>query len=118
MKTPPSPPIERVAWFDGSPLTERDLADAVAHESRMLELHVRAVHATWGVANGLSVLLSGDSREALVTPGFAYTCRGDALVVPDLVRTAPSPALVGTAFDLVLGPPIAPEAERCGRALT
>jgi hypothetical protein len=109
---------ERLQWFDGSALTERDLADAVAFESRMLELHVQGIHRTWGVAHGLTITLSNDAREVLVAPGFAYTCRGEALIVAELTRAAlPGNAGAGT-YDLLLVPPAPPEKEACERPVT
>ena len=93
------------AWFDGSALTERDLADAVAFESRMLELHVQGVHRTWGVAHGLTITSSNDAREVMVAPGFAYTCRGEALVIAELARTAPPATAAAGVYDLLLVPP-------------
>lgn len=112
-----APAPERVQWFEGSALTERDLDDAVAYESRMLELHVRGVHDTWGIAHGLTVALSNNAREAVISPGYAYTCRGDALILPSLIRSAPPAATTPVTFDLVLAQPAVPEVGPCERPI-
>jgi hypothetical protein len=115
----PAAPLERVAWFEGSALLERDLERAIALESRMLALHVGVVHDTWGVALGLSVALSDDRREAIVGPGLAYACRGEPLAVTALRRV---PAPVGgpagdTVWDLVLAPAPPAEGAPCERVV-
>jgi hypothetical protein len=103
MTTHPRPQPQRIAWFDGSALTHRDLADAIEHEARMLELHVRAVHDTFGIAFGLTTSLSTDRRSVVVQRGLAYTCRGASLVMLQSATIAAPPAsMSGAAFDLVL----------------
>jgi hypothetical protein len=94
---------QRIAWFEGSRLAHRDLADAVEHEARMLELHVRTLHHTWGIAFGLTTSLSKDLRSVIVQPGLAYTCAGASvfLVTPATIP-APVPSISGTVFDLLL----------------
>ena len=94
---------QRIAWFEGSRLAHRDLADAVEHEARMLELHVRTVHDTWGIAFGLTTTLSKDSRSVIVQPGLAYTCTGASVfLITATTIAAPPPSVAGTVFDLVL----------------
>lgn len=110
----PRPAMQRVQWFTGAELTHRDLADAVAHEARMLALHVAALHDTWGVAPGLTLALSSDQRSVLVGPGVAYTSIGDALV---LAKPTPAPPFPATALmaDLVIAAPNANDAWPCER---
>ena len=69
----------------------------------MLELHVRTVHDTWGIAFGLTTALGADKRSVIVQPGLAYTCKGASvfLITPTTIA-APLPSLAGTVFDLVL----------------
>lgn len=112
----PRPVPERVAWFDGSALTHGDLAAAVAHEERMLSLHVAALHDTWGVALGLTVALGTDGRSVLVGPGIAYTARGDALI---LAAATPAPVFPPgvMAADLVISAPTPGDAWPCERVL-
>jgi hypothetical protein len=113
----PARELERLTWFDGSALAERDLDDAVAYEQRMLELHVRAVHDTWGVALGLTLTLGSDRRAVLVSPGLAYDCRGQSIVLGVAVQLDAPLALPGvagpSAFDLVLAPPAPAEGAPC-----
>jgi hypothetical protein len=118
----PSPLLERIAWFEGAALRRRDLDSSILHDSRMTGLHVAAVHRTWGVALGLAPVLSNDGRDVALSPGVAYTCRGDPLVVPGLIRIrgpiATSPQATALAFDLILGPPRPSDAEACERLVT
>lgn len=118
-RRPPARPPERVQWFDGAPLRRADLRDAAAHETRLLALHVSAMHGTWGAALGLSVVVGIDRREVVVTPGLAYTCRGEPLVLADALRlVAPRavPGLAGdVAHDLVAAPSPAPGGWPCER---
>jgi hypothetical protein len=104
MKRPqPRARPERIAWFEGSRLTRRDLADAIEHEARMLELHVRAAHDTEGIASGLTTSLSADRRTVTVQPGLAYSCRGASVLLHAPASIAAPPAsMKGTRFDLVL----------------
>jgi hypothetical protein len=109
MKRRPRPVPERVAWFEGSRLTHRDLADAIEHEARMLELHVRALHDTYGIAAGLTTALAAGARAVVVQPGLAYTCRGASVLLHAVTTVAaPPPSVAGTVFDLVLVAAAAP----------
>jgi hypothetical protein len=116
----PRPVPSRIDWVDGSSLDERDLDDAVAYEQRLLELHIRGVHDTWGVALGLTLALSADRRLVLVTPGLAYTCRGESIVLGVPVQVD-APALGGAGpgasgpslFDLVIAFPAPPDGAPC-----
>jgi hypothetical protein len=117
-RRPPRPPV-RVAWVEGAKLRHADLRDAVAHEARMLALHVSAVHRAWGVALGLEVVIDASARDLIVTPGLAYTCAGDALVSSDALDPgAPSASGAvgaGIAFDLVASRASAVEGAPCER---
>lgn len=94
---------ERIAWFEGSRLTRRDLADAIEHEARMLDLHVRATHDTEGIASGLATTLSADGRTVTVQPGLAYSCRGASVLLHAPASIGAPPASTpGARFDLVL----------------
>ncbi|MEP6733593.1 MAG: hypothetical protein ABJE10_23305 [bacterium] len=103
MNTKPRPLPQRISWFEGSRLAHRDLADAVEHEARMLELHVRTIHDTWGIAFGLTTALSTDKRSVVVQRGLAYTCRGASVfLVAPTTLPAPLPSVSGVVFDLVI----------------
>lgn len=94
---------ERIEWYEGSRLTRRDLVDAIEHEARMLELHVRAVHDTHGIALGLGVALAAGAKAVVVQPGLAYGCRGaSVLLAAATTLDAPPMSTSGTRFDLVL----------------
>jgi hypothetical protein len=110
----PRPAPQRVAWHQDAALRRDDLAAAVAHEERMLALHVAAAHDTWGVALGLALAPSGDRRGVLVGPGVAYTCRGDALALTAPTPAPPFPAAAARA-DLVISAPRAGDAHPCER---
>jgi hypothetical protein len=105
----PRPRPTRIAWFEGSRLSHRDLADAVEHEARMLELHVRAVHDTWGIAFGLETTIAADKLSVTVQPGLAYGCGGESLlvIVPTTIGV-PLPSEASSVFDLVLLPALVP----------
>lgn len=103
MKRRPRAVPERIHWYEGSRLTRRDLADAIEHEARMLELHVRAVHDTFGVALGLGVTLASAGKAVVVQPGLGYTRRGASVLLHSVTTlAAPSPNVEGNRFDLVL----------------
>ena len=103
MKRRPRAVPERIRWYEGSRLTRRDLADAIEHEARMLELHVRAMHDTHGIALGLGVALAAGARSVVVQPGLAYSCRGASVLLHAATTLdAPPMSVTGTRFDLVL----------------
>ena len=102
----PTAPITRVAWAEGSRLTDRDLADAIAHESRMLALHVVAMHGTWGIALGLRLTIAGDLHSVRLTAGGAYTARGECIVVAQSMMVQ-GPVGASGAYDLLISPPAA-----------
>jgi hypothetical protein len=64
-------------------------------------------------------VVSADRREAVVTPGLAYTCRGEPLILADALRLdAPRAAPGGAgavAHDLVAAPAPPPEGWPCER---
>jgi hypothetical protein len=91
----------RVRHRDGERLRARDLDADAAYETLMLARHVRALHATWGIALGFEVSLFPSGQALLVGPGLAYDCTGQAIVSSRAV-TVPLPAAAGTRwFDLV-----------------
>ena len=108
----PTPPITRVAWAEGSRLTHRDLADAIEHESRMLALHVVAMHGTWGVALGLRLAIGSDLHSVRLTAGGAYTARGESVVVAESMLVH-GPVGASGAYDLLISPAAA--RTRCSR---
>ena len=82
----------------------------------MLELHVRAVHDTHGVAFGLGVALAAGAKAVVVQPGLAYGCRGASVVLGAAATLdAPPASVAGTRFDLVL---VAAQPRARARSLT
>jgi len=82
---------QRIGYFDGQLLTDRDLQDDAAFESRLRGLHVRAMHNTWGVALGFSVSrIKGNVIE--VGPGIAYDCHGREIISARTLNVGPPPA--------------------------
>lgn len=115
----PPPPLARVAFFDGVPLAHGDLRDVVAHEARMLALHVLGAHRTWGIAIGLAATLDAARRAVHVSSGAAFTRTGEVLAIAATNVPAPiepTPGEPRPTFDLLLrAAPPAPAA--CTRSL-
>jgi hypothetical protein len=78
---------DRVRFLDDALLASADLRHEVAAQSRAREMHVRAVHGTWGIALGYAAGLAG--RWIVVGPGIAYDCHGHELVSDRTVALAP-----------------------------
>jgi hypothetical protein len=70
--------LERVRFVRGGALAARDVQDEVRGETVARELHVRALHDTWGVALGYAVGLAGPWL--VVGPGLAYDHCGRELL--------------------------------------
>jgi hypothetical protein len=71
---------QRIRYYDDQLLTARDLQDEASYQTRLRELHVRALHNTWGVALGFEVVLSPQQASVQMGPGLAYDCRGREIV--------------------------------------
>jgi len=106
MTTCRDPRVDRLQYVEGARLLAGDLHDSRSAEARWQSLHVRGLHDTWGVANGLGLTLTPDRRGILVAPGAAFDCRGDVvrLAAPvELPMPAYSvPGVLEPAFDVVL----------------
>lgn len=83
MKTPRdlARPLDRITWRDGQLLTSRDLKDDEHNSDRLRHLHIRYLHRTWGVVEGLSVTIAGGST-AIVSAGYALDIEGRELLLP------------------------------------
>jgi len=102
-----STPLERITWRDGQGLASRDLRDDASNTDRYRRLHVRYLHRTWGVVEGLRVLaLAGD---AFVTAGYALDNEGRELLVPQLTAAPPPKLAVSATMYLVIS-----SGESCG----
>jgi hypothetical protein len=92
--------LERVLYWRGQALLARDFLDEAAQADERRFWHTRAVHAAYGVAEGLAVHIDSVIR---VNRGVAFDRFGRELVLPR-ARVAPAPpvASVEADFDLVL----------------
>jgi hypothetical protein len=72
---------QRVQFFEGQPLTARDLLDEQAYHMEKHRLHNRLFHAS-GVASGLEVGEAGGTK-VLVRPGLAIDGLGREIIVPE-----------------------------------
>ena len=88
MKTSTGRP-ERIRWHGGHRLGHVDLDDWARFEPGLLSLHVRATHATWGVAEGLHLARTASHESIVVSPGFGYDCRGDLVALAAATSSKP-----------------------------
>jgi hypothetical protein len=79
---------ERILYREGQLLASADLRDEAERDDRLRAMHVRYQHGTWGIAAGLGVSLSSDSRSVAVAPGYALDAEGRDLLVPSERRLA------------------------------
>jgi hypothetical protein len=77
-------PLDRVTWRDGQPLTSRDMRDEKHNDDRFRYLHVRYLHATWGIMFGFDVTAL-DRRTVGVASGFALDSDGRELLLSETV---------------------------------
>lgn len=89
-------PIQRITWRDGQELTSRDLRDSHLSAARHRQLHIRCMHKTWGVVEGLNVVALGSSLVG-VTRGYALDRDGVELLVPVAVKV-PAPLNSATMY--------------------
>jgi len=99
-------PSVRVRWQPRDLFAARDCTVESAIESRWRQLHLRAVHRTWGIALGLHAASSDAGDLLLVGPGLAFdVCQREMLLDhPLLIAPPPVPAGIGGSawwFDLV-----------------
>jgi hypothetical protein len=94
-------PLERMTWRDGQLLAARDLRDDQSYNDRLRELHIRYLHKTWGVVEGLNVVAPSAS-EVAVTPGYALDVDGRELLLPRVARLAAPGIAASTTMYLVI----------------
>ena len=92
-------PMERITWRDGQLLTARDLRDDDQTNARLRHLHIHYLHRTWGVVEGLKVVLLG--KDAVVGPGYALDVEGRELLLRRASAIA-APAGVSATIYLVI----------------
>lgn len=104
--------LERVRYRQGQMLRSRDLSDQMAVGNQLRWWHNRAIHAAYGVAEGLEIGDLGLDEQGWwyvpVMPGLAYDCFGRELLLqregrvtipvkssdPDVTRIFERPALL------------------------
>jgi hypothetical protein len=96
-----------VRWQPRDLFAARDLAAEAAIESRWRQIHVRALHQTWGIALGMHAATSDAGDLLLVGPGLAFdACQGELVLDHPLLIAPPKPppGISGPAwvFDLVV----------------
>jgi hypothetical protein len=93
-------PLTRVTWRDGQTLTARDLRDDQNYGDRLRHLHIRYLHKTWGVVEGLNVIAAGTAAVA-VSSGYALDIAGRELLLPTVTRVA-APANIAASTTMYL----------------
>lgn len=83
METPDRNAIERLRHWIGERLTSRDLNAQLGHEASLRWWHNRALHAAYGVAEGLAVRIAknGGLQRVEVAPGLAFDGFGREIVL-------------------------------------
>ena len=96
-----SVPFDRVTFRDGQLLTARDLGDAASRQSRLLALHTRYMHGTWGIAVGFEIALAPGNAAVDVGPGYAIDETGSSLLLAEGIRVPVPASSAPTPFVLV-----------------
>ena len=106
-------PLDRIAWRDGQTLASRDFRDRQRLGDHLRHLHVRYLHRTWGVVEGL-IVSAIDNKTVHVSPGYALDLTGREVLLPDAARLAVPPGIAdGTTMYLVIS--FEQEGAGCGR---
>src|SRR5262249_18657881 len=74
-------PINRPTFRDGQRLASRDLGDLAARQSRLLALHTRFLHDTWGIAVGFELALADAGRAVDLGPGYGVDEQGRGILL-------------------------------------
>ncbi len=99
MCCPPSP-LKRVHYFHGQQLSVEDFQAEQEYFRERLRRHNRCFHG-WGVVCGLELSVTGS--RVVITPGLALDCRGNEVVLPELLPVdLPTSASAGVAQYVVL----------------
>ena len=96
-------PLDRLVWLDGQVLASNDLRDDQRTTDRFRHLHIRYLHKTWGVVEGLGVGSTINSPSVVVRFGYALDIEGRELLVPTaIIFAAPSNVTASTTMYLVI----------------
>jgi hypothetical protein len=85
------PNIERVTFFTGQRLTEKDFAALQQANRELRWLHNRSLHS-WGIGIGLAVTGERGDSTATVEPGYGVDCLGREIILTER-RVIPIPAV-------------------------
>src|SRR5918996_6138934 len=85
------PDIERVTFFTGQRLTEKDLAALQRANRELRWLHNRSLHS-WGIGIGLAVAGERGDSAVTVEPGYGVDCLGREIILTER-RGIPVPAV-------------------------
>jgi hypothetical protein len=85
------PDIERVTFFTGQRLTEKDLAALQRANRELRWLHNRSLHS-WGIGIGLDVAGERGDSAVTVEPGYGVDCLGREIILT-APQTMPVPAI-------------------------
>lgn len=85
------PDIERVTFFTGQRLTEKDLVALQRANRELRWLHNRSLHS-WGIGIGLAVAGERGDSAVTVEPGYGVDCLGREIILT-APRTMPVPAV-------------------------
>jgi hypothetical protein len=100
-----TPALERLQYVDGQLLAARDFRDAERVGERLLALHTRFLHKTWGIVAGLEISVAANKAAAIVKPGFAIDRYGNSIFVLE-TPSVETPALAqAQVLALALTPP-------------
>jgi hypothetical protein len=98
-----SVPLERLLWRDGQRLIAGDLRNDLGYADRLRALHIRYLHRTCGVVEGLAV--TRNAQGVAVAAGVALNGEGYLLLLPKITEAPDLPKLPQTAtLYLVLSP--------------
>lgn len=87
------PELERITFFKGQRLTDRDLTELQRAQQELRWLHHRALHA-WGIGIGLDVRGERGDTAVTVETGYGTDCRGREILLTE-PRTITVPAVAG-----------------------
>jgi hypothetical protein len=93
------PDIERVTFFTGQRLTEKDLAALQRANRELRWLHNCSLHS-WGIGIGLAVAGERGGSAVTIEPGYGIDCLGREIILT-VSQTLPVPAAAEAVYYLV-----------------
>ena len=86
------PNIERITFFTGQRLMEKDFAALQRANRELRWLHNRSLHS-WGIGIGLAVTGERGDSTVTVEPGYGVDCLGREIILAEEPRVIPVPAV-------------------------